>query len=114
MGGVKLSFAVVAFVLVQGIGVIWYVSKLDSRVDQMYKSFEEENKKSVIENQVKMKIDLENLMADVKQIKKDLRQGNKKDKEIMDQHMQLFDMLNNSTDMMQQNQTKGGSYSYGD
>ena len=76
MGGVKLSFAVVAFVLVQGIGVIWYVSKLDSRVDQMYKSFEEENKKSVIENQVKMKIDLENLMADVKQIKKDLRQGN--------------------------------------
>ena len=114
MGGVKLSFAVVAFVLVQGIGVIWYVSKLDSRVDQMYKSFEEENKKSVIENQVKMKIDLENLMADVKQIKKDLRQGNKKDKEIMDQHKQLFNLLNNSTDMMQQNQTKCGSYSYGD
>ena len=114
MGGVKLSFAVVAFVLVQGIGVIWYVSKLDSRVDQMYKSFEEENKKSVIENQIKMKLDLENLMADVKQIKKDLRQGNKKDKEIMDQHKQLFNLLNNSTDMMQQNQTKGGSYSYGD
>ena len=44
MNGLKISFAVVAFVLVQGIGVIWYVSKLDSRVDQMYKSFEEENK----------------------------------------------------------------------
>ena len=114
MGGLKLSFAIVAFVLVQGVAVIWYVSKLDSRVDQMYKSFEEENKKSVIENQVKMKIDLENLMQDVKQIKKDLRQGNKKDKEIMDQHRQLFDMLNSSTDMMQQNQTKGGAYSYGD
>ena len=113
MNGLKISFAVVAFVLVQGIGVIWYVSKLDSRVDQMYKSFEEENKKDVIENQVKMKLDLENLMQDVKQIKKDLRQGNKKDKEIMDQHRQLFDMLNSSTDMMQQNQTKGG-YSYGD
>ena len=114
MNGLKISFAVVAFVLVQGIGVIWYVSKLDSRVDQMYKSFEEENKKEVIENQVKMKIDLENLMTDVKQIKKDLRQGNKKDKEIMDQHRQLFDMLNSSTDMMQQNQTKGCCYSYGD
>jgi len=113
MNGLKISFAVVAFVLVQGIGVIWYISKLDSRVDQMYASFEEENKKSVIENQVKMKIDLENLMQDMKQIKKDLRQGNKKDKEIMDQHRQLFDMLNTSTDMMQQNQTKGG-YSYGD
>ena len=113
MNGLKISFAVVAFVLVQGIGVIWYISKLDSRVDQMYKSFEEQNRKDVIENQVKMKIDLENLMQDMKQIKKDLRQGNKKDKEIMDQHRQLFDMLNRSTDMMQQNQTKGG-YSYGD
>ena len=114
MDGLKISFAVVAFVLIQGVAVIWYVSKLDSRVDQMYKSFEEENKKDVIENQVKMKIDLENLMTDVKQIKKDLRQGNKKDKEIMDQHKQLFNLLNDSTNMMQQNQTKGGSYSYGD
>ena len=114
MSGLKISFAVVAFVIIQGVAVIWYVSKLDSRVDQMYKSFEEENKKSVIENQVKMKIDLENLMQDVKQIKKDLRQGKSKDKEIMDQHKQLFNLLNSSTDMMQQNQTKGGSYSYGD
>jgi len=114
MNGLKISFAVVAFVLIQGVAVIWYVSKLDSRVDQMYKSFEEENKKDVIENQVKMKIDLENLMVDVKQIKKDLRQGNKKDKEIMDQHKQLFNLLNDSTNMIQQNQTKGGSYSYGD
>ena len=104
MNGLKISFAVVAFVLVQGIGVIWYVSKLDSRVDQMYKSFEEENKKEVIENQVKMKIDLENLMADVKQIKKDLRQGNKKDKEIMDQHKKLFELIDSGN----------SNYSYGD
>ncbi len=104
MNGLKISFAVVAFVLVQGIGVIWYVSKLDSRVDQMYKSFEEENKKDVIENQVKMKIDLENLMADVKQIKKDLRQGNKKDKEIMDQHKKLFELIDSGN----------SNYSYGD
>ena len=44
MNGLKISFAVVAFVLVQGIGVIWYISKLDSKVDQMYKGFEEENR----------------------------------------------------------------------
>ena len=105
MNGLKISFAVVAFVLVQGIGVIWYVSKLDSRVDQMYKSFEEENKKDVIENQVKMKIDLENLMADVKQIKKDLRQGSKKDKEIMDQHKKLFELIDSGN--------SNSNYSYG-
>ena len=121
MNGLKISFAVVAFVLVQGIGVIWYVSKLDSRVDQMYKSFEEENKKEVIENQVKMKLDLENLIADVNELQKEMRQMNKKDKEIVKQnksiekqHKDLFLMLQGSNDMMQQNQTKGGSYSYGD
>jgi len=122
MNGLKISFAVVAFVLVQGIGVIWYISKLDSRVDQMYKSFEEENKKSVIENQVKMKLDLENLIADVKQLSKDMKRMNQKDKEIVKQnrsiekqHKDLFKFLEQQQGgMNQQNQTKGGSYSYGD
>ena len=122
MNGLKISFAVVAFVLVQGIGVIWYVSKLDSRVDQMYKSFEEENKKDVIENQVRMKLDLENLIADVKQLGKDIKRMQSKDKDIIKQnrsiekqHKDLFLFLEQSqSGMNQQNQTKGGSYSYGD
>ena len=122
MNGLKISFAVVAFVLVQGIGVIWYVSKLDSRVDQMYKSFEEQNKKEVIENQVKMKIDLENLIADVKTLQREIKQMNKKDKEIVrqnksieKQHKDLFKFLEQQqNNMMQQNETKSGSYSYGD
>ena len=122
MNGLKISFAVVAFVLVQGIGVIWYVSKLDSRVDQMYKSFEEENKKEVIENQVKMKIDLENLIADVNQLTKDMKRMNQKDKEIVKQnrsiekqHKDLFKFLEKQQKgMNQQNQTKSGAFSYGD
>jgi len=73
MNGLKISFAVVAFMLIQGVAVIWYVSKLDSRVDQMYKSFEEENKKEVIENQVKMKLDLESVISSVNEIKKDVK-----------------------------------------
>ena len=122
MNGLKISFAVVAFVLVQGIGVIWYISKLDSRVDQMYASFEEENKKSVIENQVKMKLDLENLIKEVSQLSKDMRRMNQKDKEIVKQnrsiekqHKDLFKFLENQQKgMNQQNQTKSGGYSYGD
>ena len=122
MNGLKISFAVVAFVLVQGIGVIWYVSKLDSRVDQMYKSFEEQNKKEVIENQVRMKIDLQNLIADVKQLNKDMKKMQSKDKEIVKQnrsiekqHKDLFKFLEQQQQgMNQQNETKGGSYSYGD
>ena len=121
MNGLKISFAVVAFVLIQGVAVIWYVSKLDSRVDQMYKSFEEENKKDVIENQVRMKLDLENLIADVKQLSKDMKRMNQKDKEIVKQnrsiekqHKDLFKFLEQQqSGMNQQNETKGSSYSYG-
>ena len=113
MNGLKISFAVVAFVLVQGIGVIWYISKLDSRVDQMYKSFEEENRKDVIENQVKMKLDLQNLIADVDELSKDMKRMNQKDKEIVKtnpeiqrEHQKLFNLIDNSKSKK--------SYSYGD
>ena len=85
----------------------------------MYKSFEEENKKEVIENQVKMKLDLENLIADVKTLQREIKQMNKKDKEIVrqnksieKQHKDLFLFLEQQQQgMNQQNETKGG-YSY--
>ena len=112
MNGLKISFAVVAFVLVQGIGVIWYISKLDSRVDQMYKSFEEENRKDVIENQVKMKLDLQNLISDVEELSKDMKRMNQKDKEIVKtnreiqrEHQKLFNLIDDKAKK---------SYSYGD
>ena len=121
MNGLKISFAVVAFVLVQGIGVIWYISKLDSRVDQMYKSFEEENKKEVIENQVKMKLDLENLIKEVNQLGKDMRKMQSKDKEIVKQnrsiekqHKDLFKFLEKQQKNMNKQSEQKGGYSYGD
>ncbi len=113
MNGLKISFAVVAFVLVQGIGVIWYISKLDSKVDQMYKNFEEENRKDVIENQVKMKLDLENLIADVKELQRDMKKMNQKDKEIVKtnreiqkEHKKLFNLIESGNSR--------SNYSYGD
>ena len=114
MNGLKISFAIVAFVLVQGVAVIWYVSKLDSKVDQMYKSFEEENRKDVIENQVKMKLDLENLISDVSDLKKGIKKLRNKDadiqktnKKIIKQHDRLFDLIEG-------NSSNNSSYSYGD
>ena len=116
MNGLKISFAVVAFVLVQGIGVIWYVSKLDSKVDQMYKSFQESNKKDVIENQVKMKLDLENIIADVGELKKVIKMLKNKDadiqktnKKIIRQHDRLFELIEGSN-----NSNSNSNYSYGD
>ena len=114
MNGLKISFAVVAFVLVQGIGVIWYISKLDSKVDQMYKNFQEENRKDVIENQVKMKLDLENIIIDVKELRKVVKKLKSKDQILINQnevitedHQRLFEILENSS-----SNTSG--YSYGD
>ena len=96
----KISFAVVAFVLVQGIGVIWYISKLDSRVDQMYKSFEEENRKDVIENQVKMRLDMANVITDLSELKKEVKKMQNKDQTIIKQnnkierqHKQIFELI---------------------
>ena len=116
MNGLKISFAVVAFVLVQGIGVIWYVSKLDSKVDQMYKSFEEANRKDVIENQVKMILDLENIIAEVKELKQVIKKLKNKDvdiqktnKKIIRQHDRLFELIEGSN-----NSNSNSNYSYGD
>ena len=106
MNGFKISFAIVAFVLVQGIAVIWYISKLDSKVNTMYTSFEEENRKEVIENQLKMKLDLANLVTEVSSLKKDLKKMRNKDKEIMEQHGQIFELLQDVTN------SSTGSYSY--
>tara|TARA_Y100001963_G_scaffold148497_1_gene226478 strand:+ start:249 stop:569 length:321 start_codon:yes stop_codon:yes gene_type:complete len=99
MNGMKISFAVVAFVLVQGVAVIWYISKMDSKINILYDKFEKENEADVVENQVKMKLDLANLMEDVKQIKKDIRQANKKDREIMEQHEDIYRLLQESTEV---------------
>ena len=114
MNGFKVSFAIVAFALVQGVAIIWYISKLDSKVDQMYKGFEEENRKEVIENQVKMKLDLENIIADVGELRKVIKKLKNKDadiqkvnKKIILQHDKLFDLIEG-------NSSTNRSYSYGD
>ena len=53
-----------------------------------------------------MKLDLANLIEDVKVIKKELKKSKNKDKEIMSQHKQIFELLQNNTN------TSGSNYSY--
>ena len=92
----KLNYALLFAVLLQAVGLIWYVSKMDSKINILYDKFEKENETSVIENQVKMKLDLEYVMTELKKIKKDLKNSNKTDKKIMKQHDQIFEMLQNN------------------
>jgi len=113
MDGLKISFAVIAFVIIQGVAVIWYVSKLDSKVEQMYTEFQQNNKTEVIENQVKMRLDMANVIADLAELNKEVKKMQNKDQTIIKQnnkierqHKQLFELID--TNKQEQKQ----QYSY--
>ena len=103
----KFNYALAFAVLLQAVGLIWYVSKMESKINILYDKFEKENEASVVENQVKMKLDLANLMQDVKAIKKELKKSKNKDKEIMEQHDQIFNLLRSGNNVP-------SDYNYGD
>ena len=113
MNGLKIPMALIFAVILQAIGLVWYVSKIDSKVEILYTTFEEDNQRDVIENQVKMKLDLENIIAEVKELRQVVKKLKNKDvdiqktnKKIVKQHDRLFELIegNNSN----------RSYSYGD
>tara|TARA_R100000742_G_C4174258_1_gene11502 strand:+ start:26 stop:346 length:321 start_codon:yes stop_codon:yes gene_type:complete len=93
MNGMKFNAALIFAVLLQAIGLVWYVSKIDSKVNILYEKYAEDNKTEVVENQVRMKLDIENLLKDVNDIKTELKKANNKDKKIMKQHNQIFKLL---------------------
>ena len=114
MKDLKINAALIFAVVLQAIGLVWYISKIDSKVDILYSTFESENQKEVIENQVKMKLDLENIVADVGELKKVIKKLKNKDadiqktnKKIIKQHDKLFDLIEGNT-------STNRSYSYGD
>ena len=114
MNGMKIPMALIFAVILQAIGLVWYVSKIDSKVEILYTTFEEENQKEVIENQVKMKLDLENIIADVGDLQKVVKKLRNKDadiqktnKKIIKQHDRLFELIEG-------NSSNNSSYSYGD
>ena len=107
MNGNKFNYALVFAVILQFIGLVWYLSKVDSKVNILYGKFEKDSETSVVENQVKMKLDIESLLTDVNELKQELKKSLKKDKKIMKQHEKIFELL-------QDNTNNTGNYSYGD
>ena len=114
----KIPMALIFAVILQAVGLVWYVSKIDSKVEILYTTFEEENQKEVIENQVKMKLDLENIIQDVKELRQVVKKLKNKDQVIIKQnnkiekqHKQIFQLFN---DNINPNSNTSGGYSYGD
>ena len=58
----KIPLAIILAVAIQAIGLVWYVSKIDSKVETLYSEYQETNQEAVIENQVRMRIDLQNVV----------------------------------------------------
>ena len=114
MNGMKFNLSIIFAIVLQFVGLVWYLSKVDSRVNLLYDNFEAENQKSVIENQVKMKLDLENIIQDVKELRKVVKKLKSKDQILINQnevitedHQRLFEILENSS-------SNSSGYSYGD
>jgi len=62
MNGMKMPLALIMAIAVQAGGMLWYVSKIDSKVAIMYSKYEKSNQEAVIENQIMMRIDLANVV----------------------------------------------------
>ena len=62
MNGMKIPLALVMAIAVQAGGMLWYVSKIDSKVEIMYAKFQQSNQEAVIENQIMMRLDLSSVV----------------------------------------------------
>jgi len=63
MNGLKIPLAIILAVSIQAIGLVWYVSKIDSKVEILYSQYQESSTEAVLENQIMMRIDLQNVVA---------------------------------------------------
>ena len=61
----KVPLAIVMAVAIQAGAMLWYVSGIDHRVSTMYVEYQKSNQKAVIENQVRMEMDLQQVVKAV-------------------------------------------------
>tara|TARA_B100000795_G_scaffold8957_1_gene6342 strand:- start:3741 stop:4124 length:384 start_codon:yes stop_codon:yes gene_type:complete len=62
MNGMKMPLALIMAIAIQAGGMLWYVSKIDSKVEIMYSKYEQANQEAVLENQIMMRLDLANVV----------------------------------------------------
>ena len=62
MNGMKIPAAIVLAIALQAGAMLWYVSGIDHRVNTMYEEYQQSNQKAVIENQVRMEMNLQQVM----------------------------------------------------
>ena len=102
MNGIKFNASVILALVLQFVALTWFLSQQNSKIESMWADVQELTDKMAIEENVKMKMDIE-------QLKKDISKMQKKDKTIERQHKEIFQLLLEGNNQNQQNQ-KGFSY----
>ena len=65
MNGMKVPLAIVMAIASQAGAMLWYVSGIDHRVTTMYAEYQKSNQKAVIENQVRMELEVQEVIKAV-------------------------------------------------
>jgi phosphoserine phosphatase len=65
MDGMKVPLAIVMAIAIQAGAMLWYVSGIDHRVTTMYAEYQKSNQKAVIENQVRMELEVQEVIKAV-------------------------------------------------
>ena len=65
MNGMKVPLAIVMTIALQAGAMLWYVSGIDHRVTTMYAEYQKSNQKAVIENQVRMEMEVQEVIKAV-------------------------------------------------
>jgi len=91
----KMPLALVLAIALQAGGMLWYVSKIDSKVELMYAKYEQANQEAVIENQIRMSIDLYTVVESMEIVSTQLEQLTQMVEELRQKTQKLIKAKNN-------------------
>ena len=113
MNGMKVPLAIVMAIAIQAGAMLWYVSGIDHRVTTMYTEYQQSNQKAVIENQVRMEMNLNRVMealaitaVQVDKLTNISEKLKKSNNTLVKQNKQIKTQLNNIKKQINQSKTK--------
>ena len=99
----KFNIGVIFGILIQFGIFVWFLSSQNSKIETLYKFYEAESAKEVITNQVKMKLDLENMVISVNEVTKELT----KIKKQMERFTKKTNQISNQIEKFHKKERKG-------
>ena len=113
MNGMKIPAAIVLAIALQAGAMLWYVSGIDHRVSTMYEEYHQSNQKAVIENQVRMEMNLQQVMkalaitaVQVDKLTNISEKLKKSNATLVKQNKQIKNQLDNIKKQINQSKTK--------